>query len=380
MISSLSSRGVRGRRLKQRVLEHVRGHLKPGDRFFSERLLAEKFRVSRPTAGRLIAELVLQGVLERRAKGSAFVAVPEHREYRVGLVHHFSLEGKFRGPWAHISVPTISGILDELGQQNTLLKTIHADPRNPRSVVRPLLEMVRGMDGVLLDRDSVSRGLLDLLLEEGLHRRKPIALVDGEHPDVAWVRVDEADGVRRGVRYLASLGHRRMALFTGMAATYVGFQYRLDGYRAGLGEIGLPFDPALVLETDSNLDADPVAQMAARFAAWLATARPGFTALCCGSDYHAAGAVRALKSVGRDVPGEVSVMGFGNLEGATSPEITQLSTVEKPTYLISREAASQLVAYVRHWAHFPMSPSPIPFQKKLHSNLVIRGTTGPWKH
>lgn len=73
------------RRLRQRLED---GFLRPGARFLSNRALAARFGVSYQTAHRLIAELVAEGRLERRAASGTYVAGTAHRFQRLALLFH----------------------------------------------------------------------------------------------------------------------------------------------------------------------------------------------------------------------------------------------------------------------------------------------------
>ena len=67
--------------------------------------------------------------------------------------------------------------------------------------------------------------------------------------DIPQIEVDNRAGARRMTRYLASLGHRRIAYLCGPAENILERE-RLRGYRDGLREEGPPFAPALVMPGD----------------------------------------------------------------------------------------------------------------------------------
>jgi LacI family transcriptional regulator len=136
------------------------------------------------------------------------------------------------------------------------------------------------------------------------------------------IGVDNAGGVAAIVGELVALGHRRIAFLAGPASLYVA-RSRLEGYRRGLADAGIAFDPHLVVTTtfDDAGGAAGVDRLLAGDAA--------FSAICCANDLLALGALERLDRLGIDVPADVSVSGFDDIRMAamTTPS---LSTVRLP--------------------------------------------------
>ncbi|MGE3874796.1 MAG: substrate-binding domain-containing protein [Parvibaculaceae bacterium] len=95
---------------------------------------------------------------------------------------------------------------------------------------------------------------------------------------------------------------------------------------------------------------------------------PRATAIFCGSDILAAGAIKFCHRAGIAVPKDVSIIGFDNLEIAelTSPEMT---TLEVPARDMGRLAADYILASPLQRRHLR--------QRELAIRLIVRGTTGP---
>ena len=96
-----------------------------------------------------------------------------------------------------------------------------------------------------------------------------------------------------------------------------------------------------------------------------------FTAVFCSNDEMAIGAVQALKSKGRQVPDDVSVVGFDDIRFARYFD-PPLTTVEQPKGELGREAMSMLIEI--------LSGEDVPARKRvLSTQLVVRGSTARCK-
>ncbi len=121
-----------------------------------------------------------------------------------------------------------------------------------------------------------------------------------------WATPDEINGQARAVQHLASMGRRRIAHMSGHGNQRVPLA-RLEGYKQGLAEAGLPFDPTMVL------DGDFTALEAYRAIRRALAGGLQFDALACASDDMAIGAIAALEDEGQHVPDQVAVIGFDGL-------------------------------------------------------------------
>jgi LacI family transcriptional regulator len=138
----------------------------------------------------------------------------------------------------------------------------------------------------------------------------------------ADVGVDNEAGMASMVEALVGLGHRRIAFLAGPSTLFVA-RARLSGYRRGLAEAGIPFEPRLVIHTGFDPEGGALGVDT------LLGGPAPFTAICCANDPLAIGALGRLGELGIDVPGAVSVAGFDDVPVAAimSPS---LSTVRLP--------------------------------------------------
>ena len=96
----------------------------------------------------------------------------------------------------------------------------------------------------------------------------------------------------------------------------------------------------------------------------LLSRRPDLDAVFCANDLMAAGALRVLREAGRDVPGDVSVVGFDDapLAQSTHPPLT---TVHQSPEQMGREMVALLIESMAH-------PDEPPTPRLLETRLVVR--------
>ncbi len=175
------------------------------------------------------------------------------------------------------------------------------------------------------------------------------------------VVVDERSAVAEMIAHLVALGHRRIAHIKGHAA-HGASAWRLAGYRDGLKQAGIRYDPALVLAGEFSYDSG--------FAATnrlLDLPQPP-TAIFAANDDMAAGAICAICERGLSVPKDVSVCGFDDTPIAHQI-YPALTTVRQPTREMGRLAAVELLKAIRERKDGGMVTVPYALQ--------LRRSTGP---
>jgi LacI family transcriptional regulator, repressor for deo operon, udp, cdd, tsx, nupC, and nupG len=111
---------------------------------------------------------------------------------------------------------------------------------------------------------------------------------------------------------------------------------RRDGYLAGLADAGIPADSSLVVEGDFGLAAGRAAIRT------LDSRGARYTAVFAASDQMAVGAMGELRARGRNVPDDVSVVGFDDIVLAEAVE-PQLTTIHQPRREIGQAAMKLLI-------------------------------------
>ncbi|HEV7306686.1 LacI family DNA-binding transcriptional regulator [Ensifer sp.] len=177
------------------------------------------------------------------------------------------------------------------------------------------------------------------------------------------VEIDNVAAAREAVEHLIGLGHTRIAHIAGPLPEVMA-SHRRDGYRLAMRQAGLPVPEGYEVRGDYLLETGETC------AAALFDLPEPPTAIFVGNDEMAYGAIHALRRLGRDVPGDVSVVGFDDLylSKAFYPPLT---TVSQPRAEIGRTAMSLLLGILSSDDAAPTSKVVLP------TTLNIRGSTAP---
>jgi DNA-binding LacI/PurR family transcriptional regulator len=136
------------------------------------------------------------------------------------------------------------------------------------------------------------------------------------------VGIDNVEAAKEAVLHLAAAGRTRIAAIGTQRPRASGTsRLRARGYRAGLRAAGLDYDDSIVMTAKSYHRAEGRSAMAEL----LDRAEPP-DAVFCFNDLLAVGALRAARERGIDVPGDVAVVGFDDIEECTysSPTLSSL--------------------------------------------------------
>lgn len=168
-------------------------------------------------------------------------------------------------------------------------------------------------------------------------------------------------GVLEAMRHLLALGHQRIGFVTGRM-DIVCSQDRLQGYRDGLAEVGLPFDRELVVEGDFT---QPTGFRQGQALLHLPE-RP--TAIIASNDLTAFGVMDAAKAAGLQVGQDISVIGFDDVP-MSSQVYPSLTTVRQPMADMGADAFELLVALIE-------GRTVLNLRRELPTELIIRESTG----
>ena len=232
------------------------------------------------------------------------------------------------------------------------------DPKKQRNYLRVLLE--KRIDGLIVASVGEDLDLLQSLAAV----RTPIVMVDRalEGVDTDVVRIDHELGAYLATQHLLELGHADIACIGGPANTGVS-QLRVNGFRRAMAEAGLPVAEQQVLHCDFT---SPGGHAAA--AQLLDDARP--TAIFAGNDMIGFGVLRAAAERNIDVPGQLSVIGFDDIE-LSRYVYPPLTTVGQSIRELGDSAAQLLLSRI-------VTPRREASEQRIVApRIVLRESTGP---
>ena len=214
------------------------------------------------------------------------------------------------------------------------------DTRIPQYTLHAAWAQVAGFVVVV---NAVDRTYLEALREAG----KPVVLLSEEMTGFSCpvVRPDNRSGVVQAVAHLVQHGHRRIAFVGSLFQPDT--RERLDAYREALTDHGIAPDDSLLFETSDNLEGSGEAAARAMLAAGLPS-----TAVIAATDFNALGVMKALGDAGLSLPDDQAIVGFDDVEAASSVRPT-LSSVRQSFRATGQLAASLLLEMV---AGRPVAP------------------------
>jgi LacI family transcriptional regulator len=249
----------------------------------------------------------------------------------------------------------VSGIGDHLIEAGYFYFIAHH--RHRRDLIEEYSQMLMGRGAEAI-----------ICVDTGLEHSYPIPVVAvAGHKSISGVTnvlLDHRFAAELTLGHLYSLGHRNIAFMRGQPYSSDSSE-RWNHLVQVARELRLPIDPKLVLQLDRDSTSPELGYPATQR---LLSAGKRFTAVVCFNDLSAIGAIRALQDFGRDVPGDVSVIGFDDIRAAAfqSPRLT---TIRQPMVNMGRIAAqcalNRLTSAERYREQIVVEPE-----------LMVRESTG----
>lgn len=306
------------------------GVIGAGAKLPPEEALAETMNVCRPTIRNALRKLEAEGYLFRvRGKGT-FAAQRKRKAQRIVVVeetdprqnHNRNLHSMIAGLSAR---GQDEGLNLQFIFRDKLLETIPSLRNNDNY-----------QSGILfLHNHTFDSALLGAVDKAGL----PWLCAGGEHPaNGSFVDIDNEAAMVKIIDHLIALNHRNFAIISHPLAASTHYRQRNEACATRLRERGIPFDASRVLFVPS-LAPNALAEACSR----LFAGGKGPTALVCSDDLLAVHVIKQLHHIGIEVPGQVSVTGFGctpEYETVLSPSLT---TVKLDYFDLGFTAAAALL-------------------------------------
>ncbi len=278
---------------------------RPGERLPTETELAEKHGRAVKTIRKALSVLADEGLVVRRQGSGTYISrnIPE-RPGTSGLIFFSDASQLMMAPYAR---EALRGLMTEMTVPRRHLHPLLGYQETPRAIHA---DFARRLDISHID-SIITLEVFDQNTLAMLAKARPVVAIDliCYARGVSSVAIDHAQTMRLAVDHLVRLGHRRIGLMGNMSASHTdpAVRERMHGFRDALGEHGLAFDRGWVTPVSFH------SGMENGFEKWRRSGksdRP--TAFVCVDLQWPV--VEAAMSEGLRVPGDLSLVGIGELD------------------------------------------------------------------
>lgn len=312
------------------------------------RVLNSSNKVRETTAARVRAS-----ILELQ-----YVPNTSARSLRSGKSNVFGLlVSDIRNPFFPDLIEHFESLATHHGIDVTFANTGYSEERLLTGITR-LLE--RNVDGLAVLTSEVSKAAIDRMRESGV----PVVFLNqpaltGEFGNIA---IDYVQGFGDAVEHLRMLGHRRIGFVAG-PPTLSSAVRRRDAFLTAIRTKKLPFEDEWMFEGDHKISGGQFA------AEQIFAMRERPTAVVCSNDMTAIGLLHTAHRLGKNVPGELSLIGFDDLflSEIVQPPLTTLH--------LSRQDIATRAFYALLSSNDRSSGSGGPKSTVILPRLVIRAST-----
>lgn len=218
-----------------------------------------------------------------------------------------------------------------------LLTISICDGREDRQVEQMKFLKNRGADGYAILLENISDGLADVLHKE--NQTPTIALDSGEYEDIPSFNDNSFMGGEIAAKHFTELGRRRILMLAG-PESHSRMQDRLSGFRQEWERSGHDLINLQIIHSPLTFSAGFKATMGSET---ILAHVDGVMALC---DALAIGSMAALSQLGHQIPEDIAVIGYDNIEMSkyTSPPLT---TVSQNANRFGRAAAKAIISKIK---------------------------------
>jgi LacI family transcriptional regulator len=214
----------------------------------------------------------------------------------------------------------------------------------------------KGVDGVLIATVDVYNELINKLNKRNI----PFVLITKklDLPDINYITADDYLGGRIAAEYILSLGHKK--IFFLKAANVWGSNERIRAFTDTLKENNIYYDDDYFSVYLENLE-----QSYAATKKFLSDKKSrDFTAIIGGNDFLAIGAMEAIIENGFNIPDDISLIGYDNLN-ITAILKVPLTTVKQPKLRFGELATKRIIEMIEEPEKARLNPQKIVIKPEL---------------
>jgi DNA-binding LacI/PurR family transcriptional regulator len=200
----------------------------------------------------------------------------------------------------------------------------------------------------------------DIFIQKANEFNIPSVCISNYVPGINSILCDNSVGSHLAIDHLINLGHRKIGYINGISS-YLNATERFTGYIGALNQYGYEYDSSLVRDGDWTFESGYETAMD------LIKSVPEITAIYAANDMMALGAIKAVQQYGKDVPKDISIVGFDNINQGKyfSPALT---TIQVNIKIFAKETLKALNRSIED------DDSPA-LKILIPTNLVIREST-----
>lgn len=244
---------------------------------------------------------------------------------------------------------------------NLLFSTVEEKLKGPENLPKKIKES--NVDGLIIV------GIIDNnFIYEIIKKELPLVLVDYylKEKELNYVLTDDLRGAYKAVSWLIELGHRKIAMING-PQTHTSFLDRFRGYKLTLLDHGIKYEKEYVQTVPKG-----GIECGYRAGKHLLELKQPPSAVFCANDNIAIGAMKIIKDRGLRIPGDISVVGFDDIEQASHIE-PPLTTVRVHNEELGRVAVQKLIEAMNN-------RSKRPERTIIPTELIIRESASKVKN
>ena len=345
---ALSANGRRGGKPAQRV---------------SLKLLADELGLSPATVSLVMNRSAVADSIPQQTKDRIFAAARKYnyrpnffarslrtqRSFTIGVMVPEVSEG--------YATLVMSGIEDHLLQEGYFYFVASHRHRADLIDEYPKMLLARAVDGLIALDTPWTHSDLPI----------PAVTVSGhnEVKGVTNIELDHRRAAELALEHLHHLGHRNIAFIKGQEFSS-DTEVRWNAIKETAAELGIPINPKLTVQLEGDL---PSTQLGYSVTKKLLASHEPFTALFAFNDLSAIGAIGALREKGLQVPGDVSVVGFDDIQSAAFQN-PALTTVRQPLRKMGMIAAETVLRRIARPGMDAATP-----RVMVEPELVVREST-----
>lgn len=225
----------------------------------------------------------------------------------------------------------VSGIENISHKMGSSVIVCHTESDGKKTMKYLQLLRDKQVDAIIFTSERLKEEYYNFVKEMDI----PLVLLSTEsftYP-VPYVKVNDRNAAFTATEYLIKKGHRKIGMISGNKNDMIAGQPRIDGFISALKTFNIPFDEKNIVSTkDFNFESGIEGFKA------LKQQFPNVSAVFSASDEIAIGVLQTAYQMGINVPDDLSVIGYDNLDIAEM-SIPPLTTVAQPLIEMGEMAA-----------------------------------------